>query len=82
MKYNMNRVLSIVALLMLTLGTWAAKTVNITVSPENAGTMDYEIDGNVCTLTVTPAEGYYLTADNLTAVATLNGSAMQAPKRA
>ena len=82
MKHNMNRVLSIVALLMLTLGTWAAKTVNITVSPENAGTVTQTIDGNVCTLTVTPAEGYYLTVENLTAVATLDGSALQAPKRA
>lgn len=82
MKHNMNRVLSIVALLMLTLGTWAAKTVNITVLPnQNAGTVTESIDGNKCTLTVTPAEGYYLTAENLTAVATLDGSALQAPKR-
>lgn len=82
MRRYMNRVLSIVALLMLTLGTWAAKTVNVTVSPENAGTVDYKISEGVCTLTVTPAEGYYLTADNLTAVVTLDGGSVQAPKRA
>ena len=89
MKHNMNRILSIVALLMLTIGTWAqtADDVTVTVLPNaNAGTVTKDVkvvdDKGVCTLTVTPAEGYYLTADNLTAVATLDGSAMQAPKRA
>ena len=40
MKHNMNRVLSIVALLMLTLGTWARDgQVTINVLPNaNAGT--------------------------------------------
>ena len=84
MKHNLNRVLSVVALLMLTLGTWARDgQVTINVLPNaNAGTVTSAISDGVCTLTVTPASGYYLTVDNLTAVATLNGGAVQAPNRA
>ncbi len=86
MKHNLNRVLSVVALLMLTLGTWAQTADDVTVSVlpnANAGTVTKAVDDKgVCTLTVTPASGYYMTVDNLTAVATLKGGALQAPKRA
>jgi hypothetical protein len=74
-----------IALLMLTVGTWAQTVDDVTVkiTPEGAGTVVPSVnDKGVCTLTVTPATGYYLTVDNLTAVATLKGGAMQAPKRA
>lgn len=85
MKHNMNRVLSIVALLMLTIGTWAqtADDVTVNVKPNaNAGTVTKAVDDKgVCTLTVTPAAGYYLNKDNVKAVATLKGSAVQAPRR-
>lgn len=83
MKHNMNRVLSVVALLMLTLGTWARDgQVTINVLPNaNAGTVTSAISDGVCTLTVTPASGYYLTEDNLAAVATVKGEAIQAPRR-
>ena len=82
MKHNMNRVLSIVALLMLTIGAWA-QTVTVKVLPnEDAGTVTKAVDDKgVCTLTVTPATGYYLTEDNLAAVATVKGEAIQAPRR-
>ena len=86
MKHNLNRVLSVVALLILTLGTWAQTADDVTVSVlpnANAGTVTKAVDDKgVCTLTVTPTSGYYLTVDNLTAVATLKGGALQAPKRA
>lgn len=84
MKHILNRVLSVVALLMLTLGTWARDgQVTINVLPNaNAGTVTSAISDGVCTLTVTPASGYYMTVDNLKAVATLNGGAVQAPNRA
>lgn len=88
MKYNMNRILSIVALLMLTIGTWAqtADDVTVNVKPNaNAGTVTKAVETVdnkvVCTLTVTPAAGYYLNKDNVKAVATLKGSAVQAPRR-
>ena len=87
MKHNMNRVISTIALLLLTcIGVWAAEensVVNIVVKPNaNAGTVVVsDVSDGVCTLTVTPASGYYLTAENLKAVPTLSGNGMQAPRR-
>ncbi len=82
MKHYMNKFLTIAALLMLTtLGARAEQNVNIKVTPEGAGTVTYSITSGVCTLTVTPASGYYLTVENLSAVTTLNGGAMQTPSR-
>ena len=82
MKHHLNRALSVVALLMLSLSTWASGEVTISVEPANAGTVTSDISNGVCTLTATPAQGYYLTAANLQAVTILNGEAMQAPRRA
>ena len=81
MKHNMNRVLSIVALLMLTIGAWAAQEVTIVKNPTNGGTVTSSVTEGVCTLTVTPADGYYLTVANLTAVKVISGSVVQAPAR-
>ena len=77
----MNRVLSVVALLMLTIGAWAAQAQEVTIvkNPTNGGTVTSSVTEGVCTLTVTPEAGYYL--KSLTAVTTLNGGAMQAPQR-
>ena len=81
MKHNMNRVLSVVALLMLTIGAWAAQEVTIVKNPTNGGTVTSSVTEGVCTLTVTPADGYYLTVANLTAVKVISGSVVQAPAR-
>ena len=83
MKQIIHRFLSVAVLLALTIGAWAGQTVSVNVAPNpNAGTVTKSVsDQGVCTLTVTPARGYYLTADKLTAIATLSGEAMQAPKR-
>ncbi len=82
MKHNMNRILTTMALLVLTTMTaWAEQKVNITITPANSGTVTYAISNGVCTLTAKPADGYYLTVDNLTAVATLDGGAVQSPRR-
>ena len=83
MKQIIHRFLSVAVLLALTIGAWAGQTVSVNVAPNpNAGTVTKSVsDQGVCTLTVTPAQGYYLTADKLTAIATLSGEAMQAPKR-
>ena len=82
MKHNMNRILTTMALLVLTTMTaWAEQKVNITVTPANGGTVTYAISNGVCTLTAKPADGYYLTVDKVTAVATLDGGAVQSPQR-
>lgn len=81
MKHNMNRVFSTIALLLLaSIGLWAGEVIKV-VKPNDAGTVEAAISEGVCTLTVTPATGFYLTADNLKAVATLNENGMQAPRR-
>ena len=82
MKHNMNRILTTMALLVLTTMTaWAEQKVNITVTPANGGTVTYAVSNGVCTLTAKPADGYYITVDNLKAVATLDGGAVQTPQR-
>ena len=83
MKHIINRFLSVAALLMLTIGASAEQTVTVNVTPNpNAGTVTKSVsDKGVCTLTVTPAHGYFMTEDNLAAVAILSGEAMQAPRR-
>lgn len=81
MKHNMNRVFSTIALLLLaSIGLWAGEVIKV-VKPANAGTVVSTVSDGVCTLTVTPASGYYLTAENLKAVVTLNENGMQAPRR-
>ena len=78
MKYIMT-----MALLLTTIGAWAEQNVTITVTPSaTAGTVTQKIENGTCTLTVTPASGYYLTVENLTAMTTLDGSGVQGPRRA
>ena len=82
MKHNLNRVLSTLALLLLTcIGLWAGEVIKVVKPDANAGTVVSTVSDGVCTLTVTPATGFYLTADNLQAVETLNENGMQAPRR-
>ena len=83
MKQYMNRLLTIAAVLLASAGAWAGE-VTIIVTPNNAaGTVvaSQASAGQTCTITVTPASGYYLTVENLTAVTTLDGGGMQAPMR-
>ena len=84
MKNNMNKVITMIALLMLTsISAWAEQQVSIVKKPTDAaGTVTAAVANGVCTLTVTPAEGYYLAKENLTAVTTLAGSAVQVARRA
>lgn len=80
MKHNLNRVLSIVALLMIAISTWAGEVV-IFKNPSNGGTVVASEAGlgETCTLTVTPTSSYYL--KSLKAVTTVSGGAIQAPIR-
>ena len=71
------------ALLLTTMSVWAEQNVTIVVNPSaSAGTVTQKVENGVCTLTVTPASGYYLTAENLTVVTCLDGSGVQSPRRA
>ena len=83
MKQMKHQVLTLAALLLASANMWAGQVV-IKTSPANSGsvTASEAAAGQTCTLTVTPAEGYYLTAENLSAVTTLNSGALQTPRRA
>ena len=84
MKRYMNKVLTIAALLLLTsFGARAEQTVTIVIKPStSAGTVSYSITNGICTLTATPASGYYLTVDNLTATTSLDGGGVQVRRKA
>lgn len=84
MKRYMNKVLTIAALLLLTsFGARAEQTVTIVIKPStSAGTVSYSITNGICTLTASPASGYYLTVDNLTATTSLDGGGVQVRRRA
>ena len=83
MKHNMNRILTTMALLVLTTITaWAEQKVKITVTPENSGTVTYEIvNGSSVELTCKPGNGYWLSKDYIKAVTSLDGGAVQAPQK-
>ena len=76
MKHNMNRVLSIVALLMIAISTWAGEVI---IKSPTGGNVTKSVSGQTCTLTVTPADGNYL--KSIKAVTLVSGSAIQAPVR-
>ena len=76
MKHNMNRVLSIVALLIIAISTWAGEVI---IKSPTGGNVTKSVSGQTCTLTVTPADGNYL--KSIKAVTTVAGSAIQAPIR-
>lgn len=79
----MNRIIMIALVLMGWTGAWAGDVTVIVGPNANTGTVvaSKAAAGQTCTLTVTPASGYYLTKDNLTAVTVVSGDALQGPRR-
>ena len=86
MKHNIKYVISLVFMLLMTQGAWADPTVTIikqlngttTTSP---GVVTSEISNGTCTLTVTPAQGNYVTKDFITVYSVVTGDVAQAPRR-
>ncbi len=89
MKHNLKYVISLVFMLLLTQGAWADPTVSIikklngaTVTTTSPGEVaDPVIADGKCTLTVTPAEGNYVTKDFITAYSVVKGDVAQTPRR-
>ncbi len=88
MNKTMKLVLTLAALFMATAG-WAESTVNITkqingdgIGTTDPGTVVTSIADGTCTLTVTPAADYYVTAENITAYSTVPGDVAQGILRA
>ena len=88
MKHNLKYVISLVFMLLLTQSTWADPTVTIikklngaVVTETSPGDVTQSIANSKCTLTVTPAQGYYVTKDFITAYSVVNGNVAQTPRR-
>lgn len=93
MKHNMKYMFSLMFVLLFAQGAWAdetatGQTVTIikqlngaAVTTTSPGEVTSEIEDGVCTLTVTPASGRYVTKDNITAYSVVSGNVAQAPRR-
>ena len=84
MKQYMKSVMTMALMLLFTSGAWAAdvtikKQLNGTAT--ETGTATKSISEGVCTLTVTPPDGSYVTKDFITAYAVWNGNMAQTPRR-
>ena len=76
---NHIRYLMMLAVILLSSAVWAEGQVNIIGS--GGGQVTYKIEGTTCTLTATPAQGYYITADYIQVVKTIEGGHAGAPRR-
>ena len=85
MKRNMRNFMMMTAFLLASAGVWAGEVTVVTqlngVDNASAGTVTPEVSDGLCTLTVTPSDGNYLTVEGLTVVKTIDGGAAQAPRR-
>lgn len=88
MKHNIKYVIALVFMLLMTQGAWADPTVTIikqlngsAVTTTSPGEVTSEIENSKCTLTVTPAYGYYVTSEYITAYSVVTGNVAQAPQR-
>ncbi len=84
MKQYMKSVMTMALMLLFTSGAWAAdvtikKQLNGTAT--ETGTATKSISNGVCTLTVTPASGNYVTKDFITASSSVTGNMAQTPRR-
>jgi hypothetical protein len=89
MKHNLKYVIFLVFMLLLTQSTWADPAVTIikqlngspaaTTSPGEVA--EPVIANGKCTLTVTPAQGNYVTKDFITAYSVVKGDVAQTPRR-
>lgn len=82
MKQSVKNVTMLAALLLSVVGAWADQSVTIAYKNAGWGAVTSSVSEGVCTLTATPAPGYYLTVANLSAVTVVDGGNAQAPRRA
>ena len=86
MKQYMKSFLVTIALLWITIGTWANGTVvivkqvnGVEAAETSPGEVQSSVSGTICTLTVTPASNYYLIG--ITAVRTIDSNNSQGRTR-
>ena len=79
--------MAIAAMLLSSAGAWAAGTVTVATLLEgtvntDVGDVAYEVSEGVCTLTVTPAAGYCISAENIIVLKTIDSEYAQARSQA
>ena len=75
MKQNIKNIMTIAALLLTMSVARAAGDVKVV--PSNDGTVNASVAGTTCTLTVTPADGYYITAEHIKVVKVVDAGEAQ-----
>lgn len=88
MKHKIKYVIALAFMLLLSQGTWADPAVTIikqlngeAVATTSPGEVTPVIENGKCILTVTPAYGYYVTSEYITAYSVVTGNVAQAPQR-
>ena len=79
MKSKVRNLMLLAFLLLTSSAMWADGEVRIIQTGQ--GEMTAAIEGNICTLTATPAFGYSITAEQIAVVKTLLGDEAKAPNR-
>ena len=82
MKQSVKNIMTVATFLFAVVGAWAEQTVNIVYTNADRGTVTSSVSNGICTLTATPASGYYITAAELVAVTIVDGGLAQAPRQA
>ena len=86
MKHAIRYFYALAVLLLYVTGARAGGTVNVVtqlagvVNPD-AGQVAYQVTNGICTLTMTPAEGNYISVDHIKVLKTVGGHSAQAPRR-
>ena len=85
MKQYMKSVMTTALMLLFAIGAWADPTVivkkQLNGTATETGMVTNDISEGVCTLTVTPPDGSYVTVDYITACSVWDGNMAQTPRR-
>lgn len=89
MKCNIKYVMSLMFVLLFTLGAWADPNISVikqlngdVVTTSSPGEVTYSVSDGTCTLTVTPELGNYVTSENITVFSVVTGNEAQGRKNA
>ena len=89
MKHMIKYVISLLSVFLFAQGAWADPTVTIIKLLDgesgldaSPGEVEYDITSGICNLTVTPAEGNYVTIENITVYTVVAGDVAQGRKNA
>ena len=86
MRQYIRNMMTLAALLLMSAGVWAASQVTITKNDQSSScnyqTGVDEDQQTICTLTITPSAGKYITSEYIKVIKVLSGNLAQTPRRA